>query len=499
MRRSSLFLLGLVLSVGCGGLAERGSSEAQSACETGTTRARSCGKNGRGELREVCLSGAWTDGDCTDPDECTDGEVGQMSCPEGSGTRACVAGTWVNGACGRVDSFLISQNGFGAPGADDSFSPSISADGTLVAFHSFANDLVDGDTNDFVDIFVRDLASGTTRRISVDSAGAQGNGNSFKPRISADGRLVVFYSDATNLVLGDTNGAQDVFLYELASGLIRRVSVTSNGIQGDANSATPSISGDGRIIAFRSLAGRLAPNDGPAPFDIFAHDMQSGSTRRIADGNTADPQVSPDGRFVAYSSINAKLVSGDTNMRSDVFVYDLTTEQTRIVSVNDAGTQGNEDAFGPSISVDGKFVAYHSFASNLVNGDTNGAQDVFVHDLTDGTTRRVSVSATGEQGNGDSTYASITPDGRFVAFTSAASNLVAGDTNGMPDVFVSDLVTGAVRCASLNAWGAPANDEAGGASITPDGNWLAFHSRATDLMMSIDANSAVDIFVRPLR
>ncbi len=499
MRLSSLSLLGLALSVGCGGLAERGSSEAPGECETGTTRGRSCGKNGRGELIESCRFGAWTNGTCTDPDECTDGEVARMSCPAGSGTRNCVAGTWVNGECDDVESFLVSQNGFGAPGAGDSFSPSISADGTLVAFHSFANDLVDGDNNDLVDIFVRDIASGTTRRISVDSAGSQGNGNSFSPSISADGRFVVFYSDATNLVPGDTNGAQDVFLYELASGFIRRVSVTSDGVQGDANSATPSISGDGRVVAFRSLAGRLAPNDGPAPYDVFAHDTQTGSTRRVADGNTADPQVSLDGRFVAYSSISAKLVPGDTNMRSDVFVYDLTTEQTRIVSVNDTGMQGNEDAFGPSISVDGKFVAYHSFASNLVSGDTNGAQDVFVHDLTDGTTRRVSVSATGEEGNGDSTDASITPDGRFVAFTSAASNLVAGDTNGVPDVFVSDLVTGAVRCISQNGSGAPANDEAGGASITSDGAWLAFHSRASDLTTSIDANSAVDVFVRPLR
>ncbi len=499
MRALDLGLVTLLLAVGCGGLAERNLSEAPGACEDGATRGQSCGKNGRGELSQFCQAGTWHDVSCEDPDECTDGEVAPVPCAGGSGTteRSCVDGTWVNGDCApapTVPVIPVSLNPFGGPGAGDSFSPSISADGLLVAFHSFASDLVQLDTNDLADVFVRDLASGTTRCISLGMTGAPGNGNSFKPVISADGRFVVFYSDADNLVLGDTNGAQDVFLHELSSGLTRRFSIDGQGKPGEANSVTPSISGDGRFVVFQSLAGRLAPDDKPAPYDIFVHDTWNGTTRRAADGNSAAPDISQDGRVIAYSSISAKQIAGDANRRSDVFAYDVSTEQARIVSVNSTGEQANDDSFLPSLSADGRFVTYHSLASNLEGGDTNGKNDVFVHDRAKGTTRRISVSATGEQGNGESTDASISGDGRFVAFTSSASNLVDGDTNGVPDVFVRDLVTGAVRCVSRNGSGVPANDDSGGASITPDGAWIAFHSRASDLM-SIDTNDGADVFV----
>jgi uncharacterized lipoprotein NlpE involved in copper resistance len=261
-----------------------------------------------------------------------------------------------------------------------------------VAFHSLADNLVSGDTNETRDIFVHDRETGETTRVSVSSDGTQSNSTSYVPSISADGRQVAFYSDASNLVSGDTNGIGDIFVHDRDTGETTRVSVASNGTQGNSGSDYPSISADGRQVAFYSDASNL--------------------------------------------------VSGDTNGFGDIFVHDRDTGETTRVNVSSDGTHSNICSFYPSISEDGRYVAFYSAASNLVSGDTNELGDIFVHDRETGETTRVSASSGGSQCNDHSWYPSLSGDGSYVAFQSEATNLVSGDTNGVNDIFVSAVEFG---------------------------------------------------------
>ena len=339
----------------------------------------------------------------------------------------------------------ISLSSTGAQGDGDSRAASISADGRFVAFESSATNLVGNDTNGKEDVFVRDRRTGKTRRFSVSSAGAQGDGDSRAPSISANGRFVAFRSAATNLVGGDTNASLDVFVGDRRTGKTKRVSVSSAGVQGNSFSESPSISADGRFVAFESAATNLVGNDSNGFRDVFVRDRRGGRTKRVsvssagAEGNNESRQasISADGRFVAFRSDATNLVGNDTNGFRDVFVHNLERGKTKRVSVSSAGAQGKGDSSAPSpMSADGRFVAFDSAATNLVGGDTNGFSDVFVRDRRTGKTRRFSVSSTGAQGNGDSFAPSISADGRFLAFESSASTLVGGDNNGALDVFV---------------------------------------------------------------
>src|SRR6266446_1314542 len=240
----------------------------------------------------------------------------------------------------------------------------------------------------------------TTERVSVTSGGTEGNGASLGSALSADGRFVAFDSAATDLVAGDTNGVSDVFVHDRQTGATERVSVASGGAQGNASSGLigfafpPALSADGRFVAFVSYATNLVPGDTNGATDVFVHDRQTGMTERVSvasDGTQANnassyPALSADGRFVAFQSDATNLVAGDTNGATDVFVHDRQTGTTERVSVASGGTQGNGFSAGPALSADGRFVAFHDTATNLVAGDTNGASDVFVHELTVSTT-----------------------------------------------------------------------------------------------------------------
>jgi Tol biopolymer transport system component len=333
----------------------------------------------------------------------------------------------------------------GGQGDGFSFSPAISSEGRFVAFASSATDLVPGDTNNQVDIFVRDRWRGITQRVSVRTGGGQSNGSSVDPALSMNGRFVAFASSATNLVPGDTNGVDDVFIRDRQSGTTQRVSVGRNGAQGNGDSGVAAMSAEGQFVVFGSNASNLVPGDTNDMTDVFIRDRQSGTTRRVSvrtDGgqgndSSSAPALSANGRFVAFDSSASNLVPGDTNGQQDVFVRDRRTGTTQRVSVKTGGNQGNNISFGtPALSANGRFVAFNSEASNLVPGDTNFAIDVFVRDRWEGTTRRVSVRTGGDQGNRDSSSARVSADGRFVAFRSRANNLVPGDTNGQQDVFI---------------------------------------------------------------
>ncbi len=342
---------------------------------------------------------------------------------------------------------LVSATPHGEEGNLDSEGPSISADGRYIAFSSGASDLVYGDGNTTTDVFVRDMQIGQTTRVSVDSNGQEAADASGQAAISADGRYVAFLSWASNLVISDTNHNSDIFVHDRQTGQTTRVSVASDGQEGNARSYHPAISADGRYVAFVSHADNLVASDINNQDDIFLHDRETRQTTRVsiawngaqANSWSDNPAISADGRYVAFDSRASNLVISDTNgAYLDVFVYDRYTGQITIVSVNSSGEQGNSDSGWPAISADGRYVAFVSYADNLVGGDTNGTWDVFLHDRQTGQTTRVSVTSGGGQGDGPSEYPAISPDGRYVAFESDATQLVASDTNGARDVFLHD-------------------------------------------------------------
>jgi len=399
----------------------------------------------------------------------------------------------------------VSVSSDGKQGNADSYNVFISADGRYVGFSSESSNLVSGDTNLARDVFLRDMQTGTTTRVSVASDGMQGDARSYGPSISADGRYVAFSSEASNLVSGDTNRADDIFVHDMQTEITTRVSLAVDGTQGNDDSGNPSISADGRYVAFESAAGNLVSGDVIGADDIVVHDMQTGITRRVSvasdgmQGNDGSyyPSISAGGRYIAFDSHASNLVSRDTNSESDVFVHDMQTGITTRVSLASDGTQGSAFSAHSSISADGRYVAFESEASNLMSGDTNNTWDVFVHDMQTGTTTCVSVAPDGTQGNQASRYPSISADGRYVAFMSGADNLVSGDKNSESDIFIHHMQTGTTTLVSLASNGTQGNDSSHSASISANGRYVAFDSYATNLV-SWDTNLGTDVFLRVL-
>jgi len=403
----------------------------------------------------------------------------------------------------------VSVDSAGREGPHDSLDPAITADGRFVVFHSWAN-LAPGGTLGNSDVYVHDRQTGITERVSVDSAGTPGSHASLRAAISADGRYVAFDSYASNLVAGDTNGYNDVFVHDRQTGVTERVSVDSTGAQANHFSLSPGISADGRFVVFDSEASNLVLGDTNGCSDIFVHDRQTGVTERVSVDSTGTQSnglshggvVSGDGRFIAFASYASNLVLGDTNGHRDIFVHDRQTGVTERVSVDSTGTQANHLSFPPGINADGRFVVFESYASNLVLGDTNGYADVFVHDRQTGVTERVSVDSSGNEGNNlSSTEGSrgVSGDGRFVAFHSQASNLVLGDTNicgdqNCSDVFVHDRQTGVTERVSVDSAGNQGNRPSQEGAVSGDGRYVAFASEAWNLVPD-DTNGTYDIFM----
>jgi Tol biopolymer transport system component len=391
-----------------------------------------------------------------------------------------------------------------------SFNPSIDGKGRRVAFWSTANDLVSGDDNFADDVFVRDLRTQVTIRASLDVGSDDPNGKSFFPTISASGRYVAFASDASDLVPGDGNGLEDIFVRDLKLATTTRVTVDSTG--GDANGGTrhASISADGGHVIFVSTASDLVPGDGNGLPDVFVRDLQAGTTTRAsvdvaggdANGQSGSfflfdpPSMSASGRYAAFFSDASDLVPNDGNGVSDVFVRDLARNQTIRVSVDVSGgdPDGGACSNNPSISANGGLVAFCSYATDLVPDDDNGVADVFVYSLNQGTIERVSVDTVSGDADGGSFSPSLNGSGRQVAFASTAADLVPGDGNGLLDVFVRDMSRGVTRRVSVDVSGGDANGVSGEPSISRDGASVAFHSSADDLVPG-DGNQTFDIFV----
>ena len=406
-------------------------------------------------------------------------------------------------ACAGVTQRIsISSNGEQANHGSDS--PSISADGKYVAYVSFADNLVTGDTNKYFDVFVYNTQTSETLRISTSSDETQANGYSYSPSIGADGRYVAFESYANNLISDDTNGCFDIFVKDTQTGNIQRVSISSDGEEAEGNndSDSASISADGRYVAFLSSADNLVFNDTNQSDDIFVRDIKTGETQLIstssggvqANDDSYIPSISADGRYVAFLSYANNLVPGDTNKCVDIFVKDRQTNATQRISVSNNGVQANAYSYSPSISANGKYVTFESYANNLVAGDTNGCIDIFVRDIQTAKTELISVSSDQVQANDSCSNPSISTDGRFVAFVSAANNLVSDDTNGRSDVFVRDIKTGKTQRGSVSTNGVQANLYNYSPSISADGKLVAFLSDASNLITA-DTNNSGDIFI----
>jgi cold shock CspA family protein len=401
----------------------------------------------------------------------------------------------------------VSIDSLGNEGGSASELCSISSDGRFIAFQSAASNLVANDTNGQRDIFVHDRLTGTTERVSIDSFGAESNGDCVDPSISADGRFVVFQASASNFVAGDTNGASDVFVHDRVTGITERVSVDSFGAQAVSGCYTsafgPAISGNGQFVVFSSEADNLVAGDSNVESDIFVYDRVTGVTERVsidsagveANAKSYFGAISGDGAVVTFQSFASNLVAGDSNNLYDVFVHDRSTGMTARVSVDSAGSQANGDGYTPTISADGNVVAFTSWATNLVASDSNGCGDVFLHDRATGTTERVSVDSSGNEGNLTSDSASISADGRVVVFESRATNLDGSDPYGFEDIFVHDRSSGTTYRASVDSTGALGNsDSFNPPSISADGSAVAFESNAANLV-AYDTNGASDIFV----
>jgi Tol biopolymer transport system component len=396
----------------------------------------------------------------------------------------------------------VSSNGTEGNSLNGSWA-SLSADGSLVAFDSYASNLVANDTLGYRDVFIHNRLSGITERVSLTTSGAQANESSDSASLSADGRFVAFRSFAENLVGGNSNAHSDIFVRDRASGTTECVSVSTGGAQGNDGSWFPCISADARFVAFGSYASNLVAGDTNGFMDTFVHDRVSGTTERVSvdaagtqgDAVSSIASLSADGRFVAFGSYASNLVPGDTNGAVDVFVRDRQLGTIERVSVDSNGAQANSSSHSwACISADGRYVAFSSAASNLVAGDTNGFLDGFVRDRANATTERVSVSSAGAQGNADSGVSSISADGRFVAIVSSASNFDPADTNLVMDIFVHDRLTGTTERVSVATGGAQAND-ASQVAFLIDGRFVAFSSFANNLVAG-DTNGSGDIFVR---
>ncbi len=377
---------------------------------------------------------------------------------------------------------LVSVGQDSMPGDGNSTNPRVSADGRFVAFSSAASNLVAGDMNGGSDVFVRDRSNGTTERISVKQDGTQAACCSEAPAISGNGRFVAFSSTSPDL--GVPAGSSDVLVRDRMLGTTQRV----------AQGTRPEVSADGRIVAVLQQAALPLSGVGKPLGRPVVFDLERGTTDTLEfDFRSPDLSLSADGRFVAFSDC-VLIPTSRVLLGCGVRVLDRVSRVMDIV----ADTRAGFFSRGPSLSADGQTVAFESNDVAVVPGDTNGSFDVFVRDRLAGTTTRISASDSGEQGNNGSQSPSISADGDRVVYSSFASNLVAGDTNGLTDSFVYVRSRALTRRISIADDGTPGNAESDLPAISSDGRISVYSSKATNLSGFVDTGSTFDVFAKPV-
>ncbi|MBE5315051.1 MAG: PD40 domain-containing protein [Xanthomonadales bacterium] len=368
--------------------------------------------------------------------------------------------------------------------------PAISADGRFVSFQSVNAQLVEPDLNAAADVFVRDRSAQVTARASAAYAGVRNTGDSSAAAISRDGETVVFASNSRALIAGDTNGRSDVFLRNSTSGAVQRVSIAADGVQANGDSFAPAYAEASGEVFFLSSATNLIANDTNGRVDLFAKRLSDGSVRRISTAfGSQSPvdalgpiAVSRDGLRVVFTSADRSEYLGSTGDRNGfvdivLILRDGQSSSPLILSRVAAGL-GNGDSVQASISDDGQRIAFASDATNFQLDGGSAVRDVFVYAFAPtpaGLRFLASSDASGAPGNGHSEQPALSPDGRYVAFVSDASNLVPGDTNGVRDVFVKDLQTGAIERVNTSSSGAAGTGGAcSSASIAAGARYVSF-------------------------
>lgn len=382
---------------------------------------------------------------------------------------------------------------------------SFSSDENLLVFASDAANLVTGDTNASTDIFIANLTTGAIARVSVTSTGAQADGPSFFPSISADGRYVAFQSYATNLVANDTNGTADIFVKDLQTGTVTLISSSATGTLGNNFSSLPAISSNGQFVVYSSFATNLSPDDTDATVDVYRKNVQTGAIDVVsrsaagvkADQASSNPAISADGRYVAFatSATNLLPASADNNGKIDVYRKDMSSNAIALVSSSSSGTIGSADSASPSISSDGNIIAFLSAATNLVTGDANTKTDVFTKNMTTAATTRISVANDGSELTADSNNPSMSSDGTKITFVTAATTVVTGDTNALADVFVRDTGANTTTRANTQAGGVQSAGGGDGGRLSPSGVKMAYFTGAADLNAN-DTNGLFDVYVK---
>lgn len=364
-----------------------------------------------------------------------------------------------------------------------------------MAFLSTGNNLVPGDTNEDDDVFVRDRKAGTTVRVSVSSTGEQANGQCRSVAISPDGRWVAFASAADNLVPNDRNGVEDVFVHDRLTGTTVRGSLSDSGGEPDRDSSRPSLSRDGRYLAFQSYAGNMLP--GRNRNDIWIRDLQQNRTLLCTVSSTGqggnwhgyEPSLSAGGRYVVYTSSSTNLDPAAKGGAMQIYLHDRVDRTTEWVSRTQAGTEPAAGCANPDVSEDGSRIVFDSADATLVDGDTNGVRDVFLRDRSQGWTRRLSVA--GQQADEDCEYPAISADGRFVAFLSRSTSLGNPNRSKRQTLYLHDVETGITEPLGLGLDGRFLNDDCWSPWLSPDGRWVGVSAWATNLV-PIDTNGVPD-------
>lgn len=412
----------------------------------------------------------------------------------------CTAQVWADSFITRMSlsaSSSLEPLGIEANSHSLATTAAISADERFVVFSSEATNLASGDRNDSSDIFLRDRWLNQISRISVNNQGVEGNADSIQPVIAANGRFIAFSSKATNFVAGETNTVADIFIYDMQTQQIRGI----NPLDSNGDSLNPSISADGRWVVFESTASNLVVNDTNNAADIFLFDTQANQITRISvdaggaqgNGTSIHPMIAANGGVVVFESEASNLVSGDTNNSSDIFLYDITTRNVQRIS--QATHQADKGSYYPAVTAEGKIVVFESEAMNLVANDTNSFAEIFIKDLTTGQIQRIT-APNGEPANSHAYYPSVSANGRFIAFTTAATNLVGGNPNALFDLLKYDRVTQQLERLNVNVAGEQTDFQSFKLpiSLSSSGNYAVFTSNATNAVYG-DDNLSLDVFV----
>jgi Tol biopolymer transport system component len=430
--------------------------------------------------------------------------------------------TTLTGSAGSFELVSVNTSGTGT-GDGWSLNQAISDDGRYVAFESAAGDLHPLDIDSTEDIYLRDLSTGTTTLVSINSSGtASGNDASSDPSMSSDGRYIAFVSAATDLVGTPVSGL-NVYLYDRESGSIELVSVNDAGTSsGNGDSNEPVLAADGRSLVFMSTATDLTTlADGNSSKDVFHRDLNTATTTLIshdssgtaaADDASNGALLSADGSRVAFLSLATNLLAvpvpqseggaRHSKLSGQVYLHTLATGVTELISWNSTGTGPAEsNSTGLWLNQDASLVLFRSYASDIVANDNNGTYDLFLRRVQLGVTEAISVNSAGDgTGNGSSVNSgsldvSVSPDGSLVAFDSNASDLHPEDTDTLSDVFVRNTVTGTTILVSTSFDGiGSGNDGSIDPVLSSDGQWLCYKSAATNLVTEADTNGTNDLF-----